>query len=211
MAKKKTAKTQKNNHHSTTVLASTNRATRSGARTLQISQPRFSLLLSLPIDLIYYLVDLLSDISLLSLMQTNSAFYHLLAPTMTQRFFSMTFAMKTTHLSYGVVKSYIVDPLRWAATHGRADLVERIMTMPDRPKEWDKWITLRDEGSRRLLDRAAESGDEDTVRVLIEAYRKGKVPDEVFSGNVFLFCNTTKIFAMVAEEASNRMTRRCAT
>jgi len=156
----------------------------------------------LPLELLYAIGDHLSSFDLVSFALTSHHFHHLLSPLLYQRLKSSSFSWEPRKGSYSALfKSIQINALQWAASHGRSDLLKRLIV--DMKVEHSP-----DESGRTLLARAAESGDDETVLLLINNAREMDVQDEHVTCRVFSRCSNWRVFAIVAEEASRRLRKR---
>ncbi|KAF8253686.1 hypothetical protein K440DRAFT_140393 [Wilcoxina mikolae CBS 423.85] len=156
----------------------------------------------LPLEILYVIGDHLSSSALVSFALTSHHYHHLLSPLLYQRLKSSSFSWEPRKGSYSALfKSIQINALQWAASHGRSDLLKRLIV--DMKVEHSP-----DESGRTLLARAAESGDDDTVLLLIKNARELDVKDEHVTCRVFSRCSNWRVFAIVAEEASRRLRKR---
>ena len=169
------------------------------------------LLALLPLELFFAVTDLLPSSSLAALALTSSSMHGILSERLYERFKKSTFQWKAavSVVTQGRCGRLIeIGPVQWATTHGRAALLGRLLAEMDVMSP----TLLNDlQGSSNrhlrwrvpsLLSRAAISGDEATVRLLLARARH--LPD-VDLATPLSFCSNQRVFRLLADEASRHL------
>jgi hypothetical protein len=173
------------------------RATRSVAGTISTPSPpppaKPSPFIFLPSELIYEVSDYLSDRDLASVSIANKQLYSRLYPLLYRRLQDAGIPWK---------RCQRLAAVQWAAINGLSQLLARLIEDSKEPMNFE----YVDPTGRTLLSYAAESGDEETVLLLLRLAKKMEVQDEwVTSRYTFGHCKKFRIFSIVAEEAARRM------
>ena len=179
------------------------------AHSLDQPRPRLTLL---PLELFFAVTDLLPNSSLAALALASSSVHGVLRERLYERFKKSTFWWEIS-LTDSPNRRFkprieIGGPVQWAATHGRAALLGRLLAEMDvlpppllqdlqgsspRHQRW---------GVPSLLSRAALSGDEAIMRLLLAHARQ--LPG-VDLATPLRFCSNQRMFRLLADEASYRL------
>ena len=178
------------------------------AHSLDQPRPRLTLL---PLELFFAVTDLLPNSSLAALALASSSLHGVLREPLYERFKKSTFWWEippTDTLNRWFKPRIEMGPVQWAATHGRAALLGRLLAEMDvlpppllqdlqgsspRHQGW---------GVPSLLSRAALSGDEAIMRLLLAHARQ--LPD-VDIATPLRFSSNQRVFRLLADESSRRL------
>jgi hypothetical protein len=164
----------------------------------------------LPNELLYSISDHLGDRDLASACVANKQFYALLYPLLYRRLQTAEiYWHRGRHYPYWShdADSNKITALQWAAGKGLSRLLERLIEDdPDAEKKdlWSPWKFVG--GGQHLLAYAADSGDEDTVKLLLRIAEKMGVEDEHIIGSGAMYrCKGFRVFSILSEEGARRM------
>jgi hypothetical protein len=166
---------------------------------------------TLPNELLYGISDHLSDRDLAAACTASKQFYNLLYPLLYRRLQTATIYWPRCRNYPWVVHdtgAHQITALQWAAGKGLSRLLARLIEDAPEDSKKDLWSPWKYSGGggQHLLAYGADSGDEETMKLLLRVAEKMGADDEHIIGCGALYrCKGFRVFSILSEEGARRM------